>query len=549
MQLRYTWRALPILTLTCLLITGAIPLFEASFADENEVWRSQYYPEDWVPGYTDDDGRFLHDFSYVGYHRGERPIPDDPPGIFLDVTDPPYEADPTGETDSTPAIQAAIDVAGLSGGGVVYLPAGEYRIAPGGNRDSALRIQHSGVVLRGDGPDATFLFNDSTDMRRKAIIRARPEEGGNWFDPKPDTKTPLAEDAIAPDKHVIVEDAARLEEGDWIVITHDVTEPFVAEHAEHLVEDWPGRLPGVAFYRQVTGVDADTNRVDIDIPLRYDLKTRDEARLYQVPPHIEEVGVEDLSIGNREHPGDTWGFEDYRDEGTAAYDVHGSYAISFNHVTNGWVSRVHTYRPEVNEGPHHLVSNMLVMNYCRGVTVRDCDFRHAQYRGGGGNGYGYVMRGNDCLIQHCYGKELRYVYDFKSMFANGNVVHRSVSDGVTSDFHMHLSVSNLLDNLELLDGAIFNARERPYTASPHGITTNQSVFWNTLGEGEGDFLIDVRGQSGNSFIIGTRGPRTRVRGLDEDHHGVYYEGEGQGAALEPESLYEDQLKRRLEMRD
>ena len=538
---------MPFLTVGVLaLLVGACPL---AIADTGDTWRSQYYPEDWEPGYADDEGRFLHDFSYAGYHRGERPIPSNPPGDVLDVTEPPYSADPTGEENSTAAIQAAIDTAGARGGGVVYLPAGEYRIAPVRGRQEALRIENSGVVLRGDGPEATFLFNDSTQMRRKAIIRARPTHGDNWFDPISDTKTPLAEDASAPDKHVVAEDVSGLEAGDWIVVTHDVTEAFVAEHAEHLVDDWAGRLPGIAFYRQVTDIDPGTGRVGIDIPLRYGLKTRDGARLYKVPPHIEEVGIEDLAIGNREHPGDTWGFEDYREERTAAHDVHGSYAINFFHVTNGWVRRVHTYRPAVNEGPHHLVSNMLVLNYCRGVTVKDCDFREAQYRGGGGNGYGYVMRGNDCLIQHCYGKELRYVFDFKSMFANGNVVHRSVSDGVTSDFHMHLSVSNLLDNLELLDSAIFNARERPYTATPHGITTDQSVFWNTLGEGEGDCVIDVRGQSGNSFIIGTRGERTYIRGLKDEHHGVYYEGEGRGYTLEPQSLYEDQLQRRLNQQD
>ena len=524
-------------------LAGAALAFESA---AQQSWRSQYYPEDWTPGYSDGDGRFLHDFSYAGYHRGERPIPDDPPGLTLDVTQPPYNADPTGETDSTAAIQVALDVAGAMGGGIVYLPAGTYRVTPRSGRNAALRIAHSGVVLRGGGPEATFLFNDSARMRGTAIIRVQPAEGGGWYSPLPRTTKSLAREATAPARHVFVEDTRGVSAGDWLVLTHDVTEAFVAAHAEHLVEDWADRLPGVAFYRQVVAVDPDTGRIDIDIPLRYDLKTRDDARLYRVAPHIEEVGIEDLAIGNREHPGDEFGFEDYRDEGTAAYDVHSSYAVVLRHVVNGWVRRVHTYRPEVNEGPHHLVSNGLVLRYCRGITVRACDFRHAQYRGGGGNGYGFVLRGNDCLVQDCYGTELRYAYDFKSMYANGNVIHRSVADGATSDFHMHLSVSNLMDNLELLDGAHFNARERPYTSTPHGITTDQSVFWRPYGTGEKDYLINVRGQSGNSKIIGSHGERTHIRGLEEAHDGVYNEGEGRGASLVPASLYEDQLLRRLD---
>ena len=34
-------------------------------------WRSALYPEGWDPSFTDENGLFLHDFSYAGYHLGE----------------------------------------------------------------------------------------------------------------------------------------------------------------------------------------------------------------------------------------------------------------------------------------------------------------------------------------------------------------------------------------------------------------------------------------------------------------------------------------------
>ena len=52
-------------------------------------WRSSLYPEDWQPGFADASGRFLHDFSYAGYARGEKPIPDKKGPVF-DVTHAPY---------------------------------------------------------------------------------------------------------------------------------------------------------------------------------------------------------------------------------------------------------------------------------------------------------------------------------------------------------------------------------------------------------------------------------------------------------------------------
>ena len=80
-----------------------------------------------------------------------------------------------------------------------------------------------------------------------------------------------------------------------------------------------------------------------------------------------------------------------------------------------------------------MVSNGILIDMFRGITIQDTDLRQAQYQGGGG--YGYVLMGNDNLIQDCYGEELRYVYDFKLMRSNGNVIYRSVSNGI-SDFHI-----------------------------------------------------------------------------------------------------------------
>jgi hypothetical protein len=41
------------------------------------TWRSSLYPENWKPGFKDSNDRFLHDFSYAGYHQGEIDIPTD----------------------------------------------------------------------------------------------------------------------------------------------------------------------------------------------------------------------------------------------------------------------------------------------------------------------------------------------------------------------------------------------------------------------------------------------------------------------------------------
>ncbi len=517
-------------------------------------WRSSLYPEDWRPGYRDQEGRFLHDFSYAGYHRGEVNMPSDPCGSMIDVTQAPYQADRTGVLDATAAIQTALDAAGAAGGGIVYLPPGTYRIKPPGGADYALSISHSGVVLRGAGSSETFLFNDETYMRYKSVIRVAPPGWTGWHAPVPNTEVKIAQDVGYP-THVIPVIATttqgryptpRFQKGDWVVLRADCTEDFIAEHGMSGL--WDASLMGVTFYRRVTAVDTNDNTITVDIPTRYYLKTRDNARVYKVPPHLEEVGIEHLSIGMRENLSPGLGENDYDLSGTAAYDVHFSQVIEFYHVVDGWIQNVQTYRPPVNANDWHTLSNIILLSQSRNVTVRACAVAKPQYEGGGGNGYGYTLSGSDCLLVDCNAFHTRHNYDFKSMWTSGNVIFRCITRDSHSanDFHMHLSPANLIDSM-VVDGGLLEARYRPYGGIPlHGHSTTESVFWNTWGTARCNQPVVVSQQWKWGYVIGTGGPVFGVkRGIwDNTAPEDFLEGEGQGEALVPQSLYLDQLFRR-----
>lgn len=82
------------------------------------------------------------------FHPVKPPVPSDSttPDWF-NVVD--YGADPTGTNDSTTVIQSAINAV-PSGGGVVYFPAGTYKLS------SALTV-NSNTTLRGDGANTSVL--------------------------------------------------------------------------------------------------------------------------------------------------------------------------------------------------------------------------------------------------------------------------------------------------------------------------------------------------------------------------------------------------------
>jgi len=517
-------------------------------------WRSSLYPADWKPGYKDSRGRFLHDFSHAGYHGGGVPIPHMIENI-VDVSLPPFSADPTGVADVTTILQQALDQVGAAGGGVVYMPAGTYKIAIQAGKNHALVISNSNTVLRGAGPDSTYLFHDESYMRQKSIIYVAPDWAG-WFS-SGGQNTNIRIDLIHPTRVIPVESVSGYQVGDQVIVRNTPTEAFIAEHG--MTGLWTSSgIKGVAFKRRIDSIDHDLNLLILDAPTRYPLKTRDLARVYKAKPHLQECGVEDFSIGNLENPKSGWGEEDYKLSGTGAYDSHFAQALKFEFVENSWLKNIHTYKPDVNNQDVHLLSNCLLLNMCRHMTIDSCYFQKPQYEGGGGNGYMYTLHANDCLIQNSRAKHSRHNYDFKYPFSNGNVILNCLAENskYSSDFHMYLSMSNLFDHT-ILNGDWLESVFRPYGGPIHGHSSTQSVFYNSVGNQyhpTRDYIVESR-QYKWGYVIGTSGEANQVKTdpVSGTQGGYSYdssprdfvEGVGQGNDLRPVSLYLDQLDRRM----
>jgi hypothetical protein len=520
---------------------------------EPTAWRSPLVPADWHPGFADAQGRFVHDFSYAGYHLGTERWPDAVEPV-VDVTAAPYGADPTGVEDSTAAIQQALDDVGVQGGGTVLMPAGTYRVLPPDPTTShkVLRVRYSHVVLRGEGRDRTFLFNDATVMSSGDVILVRPEEdaSSDWFDAV-GAAVPLTVDAANQADSVTVDDASGFAVGDRIVVKGNATAEWIAEH--HMTGLWPtgsGQI-GPTFLRRVRSVSG--SELGLDVPLRYPVLTRDSGRVFHPPEQLEEIGLVDFSIGMREHPGTTgWADDDYLHAGTPASEVNNAAAIRMVHVENAWIERVASYRPPGNTQAVHLLSLGVFIDQSRAVTVRDVLMQQPQYEGGGGNGYLFVLQGNELLVGGCAAVSARHAYTMSLGTTSGNVVrHSSSTDSrLASDFHRFLATSNLLEGL-VLDADWIDATYRPDGTVMHGYTTTQSTFWNIFGRryhSTGSFVVDSR-QFDWGLAIGTRGPAPNIKTtptLDtkETAPEDWHEGDGAGGTLEPASLYDEQLYRR-----
>jgi len=501
-------------------------------------WRSVLYPEDWTPGFTDREGRFMHDFSYAGYRNGETELAQDVPAEQIDVV-ADHAADPTAMSDSTAAFQAALDEAAMIGGAVVQVPAGEYRI------DGELVISGSRTVLRGEGAEQSKLwFTKFAGMSYKGHIQV----GGAL---QLSDEALLVEDGSSRSFTVTVADAGAYAPGDDVAIGWVITPEFVAEHAMDgtwmvFNDAWQ-----VFFWRTVESVEGDT--ITLDVPLRYPALLRDQASVRKASGYLEEVGIEELGLANAVGWDDAW----------AQNQVH---ALSLRGVKDAWVRGVASYpspgAPAVDPGMgRHLQSSGVEVVQGKRVTIADSSLGFAEHRGGGGNGYLYeISMSSEVLVRDCLGEAGRHNFIQNWGFGATGIVWlriRSVDGKAValklgelglpglSEFHHSLATANLIDQSTLEDG--WGAVNRGDYSSGAGHSASESVVWNADGGG----VIRSR-QFGHGYVIGP-GPDLSVEtAVDvpeadgtEPEDWLEVAPDGEMGPLVPASLYEDQLARRL----
>ncbi|MCO4773639.1 MAG: hypothetical protein KDA24_26640 [Deltaproteobacteria bacterium] len=509
-------------------------------ADDDDTtpssWRSELFPEDWEPTFSGSDGAFLHDFSYAGYGRSERALPDVSGWTSFDVV--AQGADPTGATDSTTAIQAAIDLAGVAGGRVDF-PAGTFRV------DDLLTVTASGVVLVGVGEASRIQFTRLEGMTGRGHITFSGALSAG-------ADLPLVADGANRSHVVRVSDASSLEAGDQVDLGWTITPEFVTEHEMDAFWEVSNGQWRAFFRREVVTVDVSStpHSVTLDVPLRYDALTRDGASLREVTGYLTEVGIQSLAVATAGEPADAW-------------SIDRSHAVLMQSVADAWVSELTSFEaPSPATDGDHLASGGIKLLDSKRVTVQGCNLARPQNRGGGGNGYLYeVSRSSDILFADSVGTGGRHNFIQNWDFGTSGVVwlRTTSTEGRAltgrggfgtvgaSEFHHSLAMGNLIDD-SVTDDA-WKAVNRRTWSSGAGHTATGSVFWNLRGTGTVTSF-----QYGLGYVIGTGSDLDVVTGLDQG--GLFAEAsatapedwrEGLGAAntLEPQSLFEAQLERRL----
>lgn len=253
-------------------------LVAVAFAGESQLWGSQ--GELWEPA-----GR-LPDFSTAGYQGG-----DTPPTAQVSASVLDFGATGDGVTDDTAAFQAAI----LGTTGVLEIPAGRYLIT------DVLDIQRSDLVLRGAGPESTYLVlpKPLAEIRGEAVQWSW--NGGLIWISSTESGTEIGTVAWAArgSNEISIGDTSGLSAGDLVELRmiddedqslgwhlhNDQEEPGDCDYQVPLTLNWPVRIAEI--------VDGSTIR--LVQPLRTDVRPEWTPTLWTFPA-ITQIGVESLAF-------------------------------------------------------------------------------------------------------------------------------------------------------------------------------------------------------------------------------------------------------------
>jgi hypothetical protein len=370
----------------------------------------------------------LPDFSFAGYRRGEKPLPDLPRGVSVKE----FGAKGDGETDDTAAfLKALAEVKS----GAIEVPAGRYRIT------GLLEIIRPNVVLRGAGPDRTVLFFPTplNDIKPNwgATTTGQKTSNYSWsggfitvrgsFQSK--KLTEISVPAKRGDQVVTVASAAGLRVGQEIeVYQSDTPDNTLAVHLYGGDAGPVQNLKGRARASLVTRITAIAgNHVSLDRPLRCDFRPEWKPQLRAFTPTVTESGLENLAF---EFP-----LTPYKGHFTEL----GFNPVALNGVAHCWVRNVRVINAD--SGPFlsgaFNTADGVVLESARPRDNQNCDGHH-----------GVSLGGTDNLLTN-FDLRTRFIHDITvSGFCSGNVISRGRGSDLSLDHHRYAPNENLFTDLD-----------------------------------------------------------------------------------------------------
>ena len=483
----------------------------------------------------------MTDYSYAGYARGERGIPDVAGPVFK-VTD--YGAIPDDLKSDEAAIRKAVAAAEKAGGGVVLFSRGRYMVWANREKVEPISITSSNIVLRGAGSSAGGTVIRAIHSGYGDGPYPVPKTGADFaavpyifaFEPAraevPAGANPVAE-ALKPKRLsakltgsvkrasfiLPVESTEGFAAGDWISLK--------AKSPNFRADMLAGQEPDVTWTRLTAGIEiAEYHQIrevrgnDLVLcePTLVAVGADYGARVDRIRM-IEQVGVEDIAFEG------AWrkDFVHHRN----ALDDEGWDALVFDGVAHGWVRRCS------------------FLNLNSGIYLKRssaCSLLQNRFSGARGHYNAAVRSDSSFNLMGLSSDTAGHLHGVSTgNRSSGTVIWRwALKQNQSVDSHGNGPYATLVDRV---DGGTFTKSGGPAPSFPNHL--NWLVFWNFRYEGDDTSPVNlweaarVNAKFVKPLFAGLHGKEII---LTPEALGA---NESPGQVVAPESLYEAQLQLRL----
>ena len=488
-------------------------LFSTAFTLE-EGWQSKFvtYSNKHLVYHADEKGNIIPDFSRVGYHQGDKDIPQ--VKIVKVVV-------PSSGSESQTAIQKAIDdlsrlpLNDQGFRGAILLKKGIYLI-PG-----SLRISASGIVLYGEGcgEDGTVLIATGTEKRSLLKI-----SGDGKLQQKGE-KVKITDSYVPVGTFSFnVANPKLFKAGDPVVLFRPGTDAWINDLKMNAIVErqgtrqWNAKAYDLGFERTITRIDG--SAVYLDNPVVMSMEDQyGGGYLYKCSfdGRISETGIENILFKSE--------FKSDTDEN------HSWTAVEFSKAENSWirnvVARCFAYSCVSIDDD----AKMITVDHCRNLEQKSVIT--------GGRRYSFNVCGQLNLVKNCEASEGRHDYVTGAKVCGPNVFYHCSATNTHADIgpHHRWAVGTLYDHIDT-DGEI-NVQDRGNWGSGHGWSGATQVLWNCKVK---NACVQNPWVSAKNYCIGLHGNKSQGR-LPERLDGEW-EGQNMKSLLQPESLFMAQLSDR-----
>ncbi|WOO43407.1 DUF4955 domain-containing protein [Rubellicoccus peritrichatus] len=295
--------------------------------------------ESFVEAQQDGESALIPDYSYAGYHRSEKPLPEVTRDAYkyFDVTE--FGANATDDRSDRDAVLRALKAAHEhSGPAVVFFPPGVYLLNEKSDLGKPpLEITGNDIVLKGSGAWKTTLRFNEAPFFGQFLLKFRSPSGKDdyW---RGDRKLPGIILEQVDDFSVKVSDTHGFKPGVRVNMNAnlDVSLPSTAEYflpheiPEGVKQRNGGKINDVFELHEVKSVEGDI--VTFAEPIHLDIPYFQNIGFYAIENMITECGIEDLAL--------VGGFYQQFKHYNASRFCEAYRMLKFDHAFNCWGRRL-----------------------------------------------------------------------------------------------------------------------------------------------------------------------------------------------------------------